>query len=288
MTTENRPASAGTTDATDATDAAGTTGTTDATASAGATNAANATNATNAANVTRKAGGIRGAFIWHMRVMGQSTLWFLGIMLLVVTVINVGFVSFSIIPYPAEPLIYPSAIAAASNVFLLVMGFVMPSYLESALSFGLTRQQHALALLLCGLAIAGGLALICVLLALPLSQFDLLQSVRFFLPFIHSWFFFLVGWLIVIGYQYRRIVTAILSTLLGIAVLAFGSFWIEWLRMSPLAVDDTSVLHLQPLLQAVEFGGVYLGILNLAITIVLIIILMPTVIALTRRISIKV
>ncbi|MDR2106211.1 MAG: hypothetical protein LBP24_02250, partial [Coriobacteriales bacterium] len=94
---------------------------------------------------------------------------------------------------------------------------------------------------------------------------------------------------IAIGYQHRRFITAFLSTLLGVAILVFGPFWNEWLRMlSPLAVDDTSGLHLQQLLQAVEFGDADLGILSLAGTTVLIIILMPTVIALTRRVPIKV
>jgi hypothetical protein len=217
--------------------------------------------------------GLRGAFICHMNNMGSPTLWFLGIATLIAVLLSTGFRS------PLEACLV--LIVGTSPVFLLVMGIVMPTYLESMLSFGVTRKQHATALLLSGAALTGGLALIAGILILPISGAD---PINYPIAFTFAWFSFLIGWLISIGYQYRHVLTAFFSTLIGVALFLLGPSWPHFLLMR-VPVDP---LTARVSLGLLDISPANANILSFASMALVIVILMPTVLALTRRIPIKV
>ncbi|MDR2107992.1 MAG: hypothetical protein LBP28_00840 [Coriobacteriales bacterium] len=244
------------------------------------------------ANMTSKGSAIRNALVWYMRVtkVGPSLLTLLGVVVLIMVLFNTGFATLATsslselassflpeftIPPPPEPLSYPLIIALGNASFLGAMGLTMPIGLESDLSFGLTRKQHALALLLCGLILAGGLAITSVLVALPLSQFDLVQSSRFLLLFFYDCFFFLIGWLVIIARQYRHFPIASIFTVGGIALYLLEPLWSKWtlgtVNLGLLVINDTNA-----------------GILSLVGIVVLTGILVPTIITLTCRTPIKV
>ncbi|MDR1183272.1 MAG: hypothetical protein LBK67_00565 [Coriobacteriales bacterium] len=235
-------------------------------------------------------GGVRAAFICHMYIMGSTTLWFLGILALITLLFNATSVLFD---WPGWNglLSYSLLITVASPVFLLVMGIVMPSYLESMLSFGATRKQHALALLLTGMAVTAGLALISSIMIVIIKQFNLDPAVvdltyltypQLLSFFLQDCLFFLTGWFIVIGYQYRRVFTAFLSTLIGPVLLLSRDSW-NWLFSQSSLV--TSGMANSGLLRTISEGGILADLISTAI---LVAILLPAILALTRRIPIKV
>jgi hypothetical protein len=141
----------------------------------------------------------------------------------------------------------------------------MSTYLETMLNFGLTRKQNAYALLLASPLVALALTLVSVLAAMLFGGFDPLGSM---LGFVNSWLSYLLGWFIVIGYQYRRVLTAFVSTTVGVALVFSG---IAPFPLLPTALGmEESVL------------------LSTGTPLLLIIILILAIIPLTRRIPIKV
>jgi hypothetical protein len=171
------------------------------------------------------------------------------------------------------PVLYLQAFANASCIYLLVMGIVMQSYLETLLNFGLTRRQNTYALLLVSVLMAFAFALISSLVGVLLGEFDPLWGIQLFAA---NWMSYLLGWLIVIGYQYRRVLAAILSTAIGAALLfsfvpaVWQSGWLTLL----LATSTSS-----PELTSMLTSGILL-LVSLA--------LMLAIIPLTSRIPIKV
>jgi hypothetical protein len=230
----------------------------------------------------RSHSALRGAYLWHLRVMGLTTLCFVGIVALITILLNVASEVYGWFS-SAEPITYPLMIAGSSAVFLLVMGIVMPTFLEVILSFGITRRQNALALLLTAATLAGGLVLIYVLGTLILRQFDLTQNLTLLSFFIYGWLMFLIGWFIVIGYQYRSVLAAILTTLLGCLMFLYGTSWPTFLHGAFPATDSNLMER-----GWLALIGENTAILSLISALILIAILTPTIIALTRRIPLKV
>jgi hypothetical protein len=224
---------------------------------------------------------MRGTLIWYLYNMGSSTAWFLGIMALLTLLTSTAFAIFD---PPSRPITVAAyeMFAASSLLYQLVMGLVMPTYLESMLSFGLTRRQNALAMLVTSALMALGLSLLNNLLAIPLGAFAPVQIVSMFL---NEWLCFLGGWFIVIGYQYRRVVTAFLSTLFSVVLLGY-SWSTRLLLMFPPAVDTHVELELWEVLLAISETNI--DILNFAGTVLIIVILALAALFLTRYIPIKV
>jgi hypothetical protein len=216
-----------------------------------------------------------------MRSMGVATLWFLGIYALVMAVLYPLIVIdvFDLFGRDtASPIRLSETVASASSIYLLVTGIVMPSYLETALSFGLTRRQNACALLLVSALLAFGLTLVSELVALVFAEpANFLWSIQ---AFLHGWFFYLIGWLIVIGYQYRRIIGALLTTALGVglffSLLAFTPSW-------SFVLGETSVLN-----SISEGALVSLLFLFSPFSLLACLALALVIVLLTRRIPIKV
>jgi hypothetical protein len=244
-----------------------------------------------------KSAGVRGAFIWSLRQMGLSTAFFAGILVLVVLFISIvlsffgesfeiSFNSFVELPWAVGVFSYfanyGAAFITAGPIFFLVVGIVMPTYLETLLTFGLTRQQYALGLLLAAALLIGGIGLVCTFAALAINQFTLPQDLSFFTLPLRNGLFFLTGWLIVIGYLCRSVIGAILTTSVGAVVFFSELLWPLYLLASPFAVNGTVNLGLF-ILTAENVGAA-----RLVSALVLIAILIPTVIALTRRVPIKV
>ncbi|MDR3053426.1 MAG: hypothetical protein LBU48_06160 [Coriobacteriales bacterium] len=165
------------------------------------------------------AGSTRGAmqaFRWLIKQMGLSTLFFLAIFAVVMVVINLMLTHVDVLDANAL-LPYSEVLPNSTAGYMLVMGIVMPLYLEILLGQGATRRQFAVGLLGASALIASALALVNVMIALVLADVTVLSVLGWALG---NWFYFLVGWLIVIGYQYRHVITAILSTLIGICLLS--------------------------------------------------------------------
>jgi hypothetical protein len=229
----------------------------------------------------RRHSGIRAAFIWHLRTMGLTTLCFVGVVALITLVLNVaaevyGWLSLT------EPMTYPLMLAGSTGIFLLVMGIIMPTYLEAMLSFGITRRQNTVALLLAAATVTGGLLLTYVVGTLIGCQLDPAQNLTLLSFFVYSWLFFLIGWFVVIGYQYHSGI-AILTTLLGLILFLYGTSWPMFLHDAYSEANSTNLVDLGFLALISENTAT----LSFISALVLIAILMPTIIALTCRIPLK-
>ncbi|MDR1083125.1 MAG: hypothetical protein LBL27_04575 [Coriobacteriales bacterium] len=233
----------------------------------------------------RGAPTVKNALVYYLRPMGLTTLWFLGIFALVFLLLVFFATSARLIfssplvgyELGSEGLIFSAILSSAGSVYLLVMGITMQTYLETMLSFGLTRRQNTLALLLGSALMALLLTLIGALITAlfgsegPDPSFNLpLWHLRVFLS---GWLSYLLGWFIVIGYQYRHTLAALLSTAMGATLLLFSSSGDGWglfpLINSALGSDETLLLRT---------GS------SLLLSLVLIAAIIP----LTRRIPIKV
>jgi hypothetical protein len=249
------------------------------------------------ASTPNKNAGVRGAFLWSLRQMGLSIAWFAGILVLVVLFIGIVL---SIFGEPSETSFralielpwasglssyftgYAAAFITAGPIFFLVMGIVMPTYLETLLNFGLTRRQYALGLLLAATLTIGGIGLVDTFAVLVINQFVLSQDLGFLTLLLCNYLFFLTGWFIVAGYLRRRVISCFLTTALGVEIVSVGLSWHSILLESPLASNGTVNLGLFVITPENA------SIVGLVSTLVLIAILIPTVIALTRRAPIKV
>jgi hypothetical protein len=113
------------------------------------------------------------------------------------------------------------------SIFMLVLGIIMPLYLGLNMSLGVTRREHTSALLIVGTTL-------CLLFAVFGA---LLQTVfgNYYLPTILHGFVivlcaYLAGWVIVLGFQFRRVTTAIggfiavaaISGLVGFVIAQFA------------------------------------------------------------------
>ncbi|MDR1185009.1 MAG: hypothetical protein LBK67_09460 [Coriobacteriales bacterium] len=220
--------------------------------------------------------GAKHAFVYYLRLMGLAALTFLEVLALLMLAMDLAIIISNALDASMElfgysellPLSLLSGVLVnASNVFLLVMGIVMPTYLETMLNFGLTRRQNTYALLLVSALLTLGFALIILLVSLPSGGFGLLGST---LVFVNGWLSYLTGWFIVIGYQYRRVLTAFLTTAVGAALNFILLF-----QLAPLAQYT--------LVNQVEGSLAALGV-SLLISLILIFAIIP----LTSRIPIKV
>ncbi|MDR1015178.1 MAG: hypothetical protein LBL86_09430 [Coriobacteriales bacterium] len=220
---------------------------------------------------------VRHALVYYLRSMGLATACFLGILVLLSLLFDLLILTTNVLELfdRSELQALPTFVAmllTSSNVFLLVMGIVMQTYLETMLGFGLTRKQNSCALLLASALMALVLALVGALGFLLGGQFELLGSLQ---AFTGGWLSYLIGWFIVIGYQYRRVLAAALSTALGAAL-----FWL---------VASYGSLLLVPLMMRIDaLGREEASALAYGLSLLVGLALIPAILALARRIPLKV
>ncbi|MDR2107928.1 MAG: hypothetical protein LBP28_00495 [Coriobacteriales bacterium] len=225
---------------------------------------------------------IRAALICHARVMGLSCLWFLGIVTALLLLFSGVFGAFNITLFNSTPA-PPAMLANASCVYLFVMGIVMSSYLETLLNFGITRRQCALALLAASALNAAVLAFISGLATIAYTGFDPLRMLNLLLI---CWYNYLLGWLIATGYQHRRVITAFCTTLVGATL----SSTLPVLYINPvpqmIVVNEAAVSTwtLLPLTQG-DLIAIWSG---MALCLLVCVTLAAVILALTRRIAIKI
>jgi hypothetical protein len=227
-------------------------------------------------------GGTRAAFVYYLRFMSLSTIRFLAIFVLVLVFV-LGLNALLGLFNNATSTVSLSfgLFANVSSIYLLVMGIVTQTYLETMLNFGLTRRQNTCALLLTSALMALALTLIDAV-AVVLSgsfisfgyfgEFNLLWSLG---TLIYGWSAYLVGWFIIIGYQYHRALAAIFSTAIGSILYFFVASRGELITpLTQWAYDTLSS----------EGGSLLLSGICLLVSLALALAIIP----LTRRIPIKV
>ncbi|MDR1635268.1 MAG: hypothetical protein LBS27_10200 [Bifidobacteriaceae bacterium] len=165
--------------------------------------------------------GVGQAFAYHAGVMGVATAWFAAILAAVLALLFLlGLAASRFAWLDPRPELSADAIAPlfanASGFYLVVMGIVMPFYLPLLLDFGVTRGRHARALLLAGVCAAAALAVLDALLGALTGGFQALSVPA---AFTGGCALFLVGWLAVLGYQFRRVLGAVVSTAAAAALL---------------------------------------------------------------------
>jgi hypothetical protein len=201
--------------------------------------------------------------------MGVSTLFFLAIFAVVIVVINLTLTRVDVLDENAL-LPYSEILPNSTAIYMLVMGIIMPLYLEILLGQGATRRQFAVGLLGASVLFACALALVNAVIALAFADATLLSIPRWALA---NWFPFLAGWIIVIGYQYRRVITGFASTLIGVCLLTLSPLWPSYFNFNGMV---PTLLGSVPALLSVAIG--FAASLVLAVIILV----------LTRRIPIKV
>jgi hypothetical protein len=168
----------------------------------------------------------------------------------------------------------------AGSVYAFVMGIVLSGYLETALSLGLTRRQNTRALLLVSAALAGALCIFGILGALAFAK--PVDPLRFLGIFALDWSLYMSGWLIAIGYQYRRFITAVLSTTFGVlAAIILISLGMSWDALG-------WVMGISQISQELPLHGVPLQLLVCALMLALSALLAVATTLFSRRIPIKV
>lgn len=159
------------------------------------------------------------AFKYFLQQLGKTTLVSAAIFTFVMFVLNVAFNYFGVSSGgDIEWLTYPAILQLSIPYFMLVLGIIMPCYMELLLGYGITRRQQSVGLLGATAVISIATAIVYATLLVFAGEFSLSQSAG---QVLSNWYYFLFGWVIVLGYLYRRVFAAIASTLAGIALLGF-------------------------------------------------------------------
>jgi hypothetical protein len=217
--------------------------------------------------------------LWRMMLV---SVWFLGIFVLMMTLVWILVDRFA--ENVQEPLFLPNIFVNAMGIYLMVLGITWPLNLELMLNFGLTRHQHSFALLGAGAVLAAFLVLLGVLARLFVASFTPFEVFTGFIyGFIYGCFLFLIGWFIVLGYQLRRVIAAILSTLIGAALFFLWQPPLLTLYGAASYGPLTTVFNLtEPEITSLPFM-----VFMLLATMIFYVGLITTILLGTRRISIK-
>lgn len=136
------------------------------------------------------------------RRMYISSLWYLAIYALVMTILCIVFVKTGV----EQPLDLAEHIAISNRVFLLVIGIIFPLSLKNYVAVGVTRKQFALALSAAALALSVCFTVLYAVVLLVSGTFSLSAI---FTIFAFALFSFHVGWLAILGFQLKHLYTVI-------------------------------------------------------------------------------
>jgi hypothetical protein len=101
---------------------------------------------------------------------------------------------------------YRTTFVWSCAIFMLVLGIIMPLYLGLNMSLGVTRREHTAALLIVGVSLCLLFAVFDTVLQAFFGIFYLLSIPTGFVVILSA---YLGGWVIVLGFQFRRVTTAI-------------------------------------------------------------------------------
>ncbi|MDR0596814.1 MAG: hypothetical protein LBG50_04685 [Clostridiales Family XIII bacterium] len=107
-----------------------------------------------------------------------------------------------------------------SSIFMFVYGISMPFEMKNRMSFGITRGQVSLGLLLSSVMFAVFFLIINVTYAAFTGSISALSPASMFLFYILYW---LYGWLVAIGFQFRHICFLFPFASIGAAIAIFGA-----------------------------------------------------------------
>jgi hypothetical protein len=236
--------------------------------------------------------GTAAAFRCMAWVNMQVSAWYLGIMLLVCIGLTVllNAIGSGAVPDGTVFLPYGSMMLISSGIFVFVMGICTPLYLGFLMPFGITRGQFVRANMAAGAAIATLLLLVATLVMLlfdtqvlggvgwqteersvvvsPEVQLTALSVLSSWVNYIVS---FLIGWLIMLGFQLKKVVTAAGGILVTLLLIGLTDGPVSYL-------SNISVLG------AMGLDSFALNLLTDAIVAVLVAIV---IVSATRRVAIK-
>lgn len=161
--------------------------------------------------------------------LGYIALWYFFIFIIVNVVVEL--VSWLNLPnFKGSELLEISS--ASSYIFMLVLGIVMPLiYHKYYIALGVTRRQMTQGMLLgvLGLSLFIALVNIALYLAAPLLNQSVFSAQQIPAQFVRDLvlltFFYLIGWLIALGFSYGRFITAAPSIVVGVIALN-GVAWL--------------------------------------------------------------
>jgi hypothetical protein len=149
--------------------------------------------------------------------MAVASLWYIVIYALVMFILSVILMKTSGIP-----LVLAEHIAISNRIYLLVIGVIYPTVLKHYVAVGVTRGQFALGLSGAAVALSLCFSLLYCVVLLVNGSFSFLSVAT---GFTYAVLFFFIGWIAVLGFQLKRIYTAVIGL-----VCANGLFWgADWL-----------------------------------------------------------
>jgi hypothetical protein len=89
--------------------------------------------------------------------------------------------------------------------FILVCGICAPLHLKNMLSFGITRGQFATGLICAGALVTTGYVALDAIVSAVTGQF---AAANLLSDFLISFSFWLFGWIVAVGFQYRNVFTS--------------------------------------------------------------------------------
>ncbi|MDR1292651.1 MAG: hypothetical protein LBJ91_04565 [Clostridiales Family XIII bacterium] len=89
--------------------------------------------------------------------------------------------------------------------FILVYGICAPLYLKNMLSFGLTRGQFATGLIWASALVTAGYVALDAIISAVTGQF---AAANLLSDFLIAFSFWLFGWIVAVGFQYRNVFTS--------------------------------------------------------------------------------
>ena len=151
----------------------------------------------------------------HVKDMGTITLLFLAIYLIGVPLVGTFVLSISdeAVQFPLDGFalasFYQQTFVASCAIYMLVIGIIFPLMLGLHMSLGVTRREHTVGLLVVASLLSLVFALVwAIMQVLLFPVFDIKAVLTVFTLSLGS---YLMSWVIVLGFQFRRVITGILG-----------------------------------------------------------------------------
>jgi hypothetical protein len=187
----------------------------------------------------------------HVKRFLPIMLMYLGVLAVVLIVLHLVFTRFGVL----EKMDDPSAGwyldgqpfgYGAHPWFMLVMGLIESMMIKERLAFGLIRRQVAKGMLMGSALHAFLLVSFSAIIAAFMGEFYWMETIG---CLISTWLFYLYGWLIAVGFQYKRLITSA-GGILAFTVLSLP--FIGWLGWASIVYGQQGALTLSAVLMSGE------------------------------------